>query len=88
MKTASRTQPTGHTQDEEAICPLCEQITAHRELYCFYNLDLTGSYRATLEVIRAYHPDWIERDGICPRCWKSYADATRVIHTLRFRHPV
>jgi hypothetical protein len=43
-----------------------------------------GQWRhSTIKVIRAYHPNWNEEDGVCPACWKSYRDANQTLRLLR-----
>ncbi len=70
----------------ESSCPLCGRIVPHNDLYPHFKRDWPVSYRGTIQVIKAYHPDWVEDQGVCLRCWRSYAEATRVIYSLRSRN--
>ena len=67
----------------ETSCPLCGRIVLHKDLYPHFNRD--WRYRGAIQVIKAYHPDWVEDQGVCFQCWRSYAEASRVIHSLRYR---
>lgn len=38
--------------------------------------------------IRKEHPDWIEQDGACQRCWESYRGVVRVVRFInKFKFP-
>jgi hypothetical protein len=72
-------------EEHESICPLCERAVPQRQLYPYFELDPARSHHNTIEVIKAFHPDWVEEQGVCQDCWKSYSEASRVINSLRFQ---
>jgi len=38
--------------------------------------------------IRKEHPDWVEQDGACQRCWESYRGVVRVVRFMnKFKFP-
>ncbi len=67
----------------ENICPFCVKSFPREQLHAhIYAEDPRVRYN-TLQVIRAYHPDWVEVAGACEPCWKSFRDAGRILHALR-----
>jgi hypothetical protein len=69
----------------DSSCPLCGRIVPHKDLYPHFNGNSSVHYHGAIQVIKAYHPDWVEDQGVCFTCWRSYAEANRVIHLLRYR---
>jgi hypothetical protein len=67
----------------EINCPLCERIVPQQELFAFDRMDGALGFHDIIEVIKAYHPDWHEEQGVCSHCWKTFSDSSRVIHSLR-----
>lgn len=49
------------------ICPTCGQ-EIERDLLLF--LDHTQGH--IISYIKEKHPEWIEKDGICPKCHEYY----------------
>jgi hypothetical protein len=60
---------------EPVTCPLCDDEIPASELVesappeLFEEADLEEALAAIMEA----HPDWIEEDGACTRCWEEYA---------------
>jgi hypothetical protein len=79
--------PQGQAIDAplESSCPLCGRIVPHQDLYPHFNRDWSAGFLGAVQMIKAYHPDWVEDQGVCFHCWRSYAEASRVIHSLRYR---
>lgn len=48
-------------------CPLCNKVMEEPIVdVC------TEAYRYVIERIKDDHPDWVEEDGACPKCWEFY----------------
>jgi hypothetical protein len=39
-----------------------------------------------VKVISSMHPDWLERNGACPRCWDYYKQLGATAITLSIEH--
>jgi hypothetical protein len=62
----------------ESMCPLCSRFVAREELYGQIALEDPRVRHRTIKVIQAYHPGWVEGQGACGPCWRSYRDAVRI----------
>jgi hypothetical protein len=65
------------------ICPLCQRAIETRLMFAHLESEHQQWRHSTLKVVRAYHPEWREADGICPTCWKSYRAATQALRLMR-----
>ena len=70
----------------EGICPLCSQVVGLELLHRHIAHELAATRRRTVQVIRAYHPSWLEEQGACEACWKSYRDAGRILSIMKEGH--
>jgi FixJ family two-component response regulator len=64
------------------VCPLCHETAQVGEmperLMCGHDLRET-----TINVIKALHPEWVEKDGLCQRCWSFHVGLGRVGDSLQ-----
>jgi hypothetical protein len=67
----------------QSVCPLCKKAIGAEQLFAHMASDHEQWRHSTIKVIRAYHPNWIEEDGACPTCWKSYRNATQILRLLK-----
>ncbi len=67
----------------DSVCPLCEKGFPGERLHQHIDSEHARLRRNTIQVIQAYHPDWVEEDGACEPCWKSFRDAGRMLDVLR-----
>ena len=72
--------------DVQPICALCQRANSRAQLHAHIAAQ-RESARRTIQLIKAYHPAWSEQDGVCSRCWKSYADASRALGLLSLQKP-
>lgn len=53
--------------NEKNICPVCKKETDANMI------DICNSaYKYVMERIKARHPEWLEKDGACPKCVEYY----------------
>jgi len=53
--------------NEKKICPVCKKETDANMI------DICNSaYKYVMERIKARHPEWLEKDGACPKCVEYY----------------
>ncbi|MBI4042133.1 MAG: hypothetical protein HY391_01525 [Deltaproteobacteria bacterium] len=55
----------GEVFEEYQICPICQKEVRFVELHA-------KAERQILEIIRRDHPEWIEKNGLCPPCLEYY----------------
>jgi hypothetical protein len=67
----------------ERICPLCSHVFANELLHNHITSEYPRVRQSTIEVIRAYHPGWVEDDGACGPCWRLYRNAGRILDQMR-----
>jgi len=49
------------------ICPVCKKETDAKIVdVC------TTAYKYVMDKIREEHPEWVEKDGACPKCVECY----------------
>ncbi len=53
-------------------CPLCGRAVAADELQAHVQTDSEEIRAYVLSVIRTSHPEWVESDGSCAKCWEYY----------------
>lgn len=68
-------------------CPLCSRVLPHEQLYEHIASERARFRHSTIKVIQAYHPGWIEDQGACGRCWRSYRDASQIVNVLKGIRP-
>ena len=71
----------------ESICSLCSQLFARELLHKHMASEAPRLRRSTIEVIRAYHPGWVEDHGACEPCWRSYRGAGQILSQMRSAKP-
>ena len=71
----------------ETICPLCSQPFPTAQLHQHIASEHPLWRHGTIKVIQAYHPGWIEEQGACESCWKSFREAGRVLNQLKGSRP-
>ena len=49
------------------VCPTCKQRMP-REL----QIVISHTDQHIVEIIKKQHPDWVEQDGICRKCYDYY----------------
>ena len=54
-------------------CPVC-QVEIQRDMTLF--LDHTNKH--IIDAIKKQHPDWVEKNGACPKCVEHYEKSKRV----------
>lgn len=52
---------------EKKVCPVCKKITDTKVV----DVCVTA-YNYLIERIKEEHPEWVEKDGVCPRCVEYY----------------
>ncbi len=67
----------------ENVCPFCVKSFPHEQLHNHIYAEHPRVRYNTRQVIRAYHPGWVEAAGACEPCWKSFRDAGRILDALR-----
>lgn len=67
----------------EGICPLCSHAVGSDLLHEHIASETPRVRERTISVIQAYHGRWLEEQGACGPCWKSYRDAGRVLSILK-----
>jgi hypothetical protein len=75
------------TSFPESICPLCSQVFTREQLHQHIASESQRLRRSTIKVIQAYHPGWVEDDGACGSCWRSYRDAGRILNVMKSARP-
>ena len=70
----------------EGICPLCSQVVGLDLLHQHIASESARVRERTISVIQAYHEGWLEEQGACEACWKSYRDAGRVLSIIKEQH--
>jgi len=76
-----RTGPrTNGRTDRMLACPLCQELFRIEELPGHIQQEQMSIRDYTIEIIKTLNPAWVEKDGSCARCWKFYADLSRVVH--------
>jgi len=71
------------TSFTENHCPLCSEVFPSEQLHAHIASEHPLLRRSTIQVIRAYHPGWLEEQGACGPCWRSYREAGRILNVLR-----
>ena len=66
----------------EGICPLCARVRPRAELDESILAEEPRVGRRTIQVIQSYHPGWVEHQGACESCWRSYRDAGRILKVI------
>ena len=61
-------------EDVVADCPLCGEAVAADELQAHVQADSEEIRSYVLSVIRTNHPEWVESNGSCAKCWEYYRD--------------
>ncbi|MCM8776575.1 MAG: hypothetical protein NC930_09560 [Candidatus Omnitrophica bacterium] len=56
----------------EYICPVCRQKIP-RDLTVFLN----HANQHIIQAVKKEHPDWVEKDGLCPKCTEYYERAKK-----------
>ena len=75
VPTINVDSPSGAAaREDEALadCPLCGEGLAADELQAHVQTDSEEIRRYVLSVIRTSHPEWVESDGSCAKCWEYY----------------
>jgi hypothetical protein len=65
------------------MCPLCSRVVAREQLYEQIASEDPRVRHRTIKVIQAYHPGWVEDQGACGPCWRSYRDAVRIFLVMK-----
>ena len=71
------------TSKLNGICPLCRESFPLPELHAHVAAEQEAIRRYTIKMIRVRHPEWIEDDGACRRCWGLYAALGRMVNIFR-----
>ncbi len=75
VPTTSVDAPAGADAREDvalADCPLCGRGLAADELQAQVQTDSEEIRGYVLGVIRTSHPEWVESDDSCAKCWEYY----------------
>lgn len=64
--------------EEPIVCPLCGHSIQRNLLQTHV---VAEEY--VLERIRHEHPDWVEENGACTKCWEDYLGLDARIRPLR-----
>ena len=65
--TANGNRKIQQSEQRPDICPLCGE-SLHPEIADLHVLCETW----TIEQIKKDHPEWVEADGLCPKCLEYY----------------
>jgi len=69
-------------------CPLCGRIFPQWRLHKHINSEAWRVRKEIIIQIQEEHPDWVDQDGACQRCWESYRGVVRVVRFMkRFKFP-
>jgi len=53
-------------------CPLCQELFRIDDLRIHAKSESEELRKYTIEIIKSQHPEWVEEDGACPKCWEYY----------------
>ena len=53
-------------------CPLCGEAIPAGELQTHMEADNEEIQAVVINAIKQQHPEWVEKDGTCARCWDHY----------------
>lgn len=56
-------------ENEKKVCPLCKQEKSPTVVNT-----CISAYQYVIKRIKDDHPDWIEKDGACPKCLEYYSN--------------
>jgi transposase len=59
-------------QASTSCCPLCQHTMPAEMLRVRLQTEAREIRDYTIKMIRTRHPDWVQSDGACPRCWQYY----------------
>ena len=65
------------------VCPLCHEPALVAEIWERLMREQDDFRASTVEMIKTLNPEWVERDGLCQRCWRFYTGLGRVVNFLR-----
>ena len=77
VPTTSVEAPAGADASEDvalAECPLCGEALAADELQAHVQADNEEIRGYVLSLIRTSHPERVESDGSCAKCWEHYCN--------------
>lgn len=57
---------------ESYTCPICHEVI-ERDMMIL--LEHTNHH--IIEDIKKKHPDWVDKDGVCPKCVEYYKEAKK-----------
>jgi len=61
------------TQVGYGKCPLCHRYFPVDNLRVHAKSESEELQRYTIDMIRSLHPEWVQEDGSCPKCWEYYS---------------
>ncbi len=71
------------TTQIKGICPLCKESFPLSDLHDHMIAEQAEIRQYTVKMIQRRHPDWVEEDGACERCWKFYSGLGRFVNFFR-----
>ena len=71
----------------DGICPLCSRVYTQEQLHNHIAGERPQVRERTIQVIQAYHKEWVRQHGACEPCWRSFRDAGCVLSVLRQTKP-
>ena len=64
-------------------CPLCGRILPQWRLHKHIRSERWQMRNEIMIQIQEEHPDWVEQDAACQRCWESYRGVARVVRFMK-----
>ena len=65
--TSSRRRKSQPSEQRPDVCPICGE-SLHPEVADLHAL----CEQWTIDQIKKDHPEWVEADGLCPKCLEFY----------------
>jgi hypothetical protein len=56
----------------QSKCPLCGESIPSSEMRSHVEKDTRELRESAVNLIRRNHPQWVEEDGACSKCWEYY----------------
>ena len=61
---------------QKIVCSLCHEEIPAGYMQTHRERETKDIIAYTVELIKQGHPEWIENDPVCQKCWESYRDST------------
>lgn len=71
------------TDRTNGTCPLCKESFPLSEIHAHISVEQAEIRQYTVKMIQSRHPEWVEEDGACKRCWRFYGGLGRFVHFFR-----